>query len=178
LLSSDTPEEGVRCHMDGCEPPRGCWDLNSGPSEKQSVFLTTEPSLQPLHFFFFFNHIKLEKRRSRNVLTQHRSSTHLKILGIINYFSIVLTNPSHTPVWKDQGVSHILEAVSWTAGNICFLNKIHLSCTNCHYLAFFSVIFKSETLKEAIYHHFCWVLLEKLWLIYWDMNQRNNKLLE
>jgi hypothetical protein len=25
--------------MDGCEPPCGCWDLNSGPSE--------EPSLQP-----------------------------------------------------------------------------------------------------------------------------------
>jgi hypothetical protein len=31
----------------GCEPPCGCWDLNSGPSEEQSVFLTTEPSLQP-----------------------------------------------------------------------------------------------------------------------------------
>jgi hypothetical protein len=29
---------------DGCEPPYGCWDLNSGPSE---VLLTTEPSLQP-----------------------------------------------------------------------------------------------------------------------------------
>jgi hypothetical protein len=33
--------------MDGCEPPCGCWDLNSGPSEEQSVLLTTEPSLQP-----------------------------------------------------------------------------------------------------------------------------------
>jgi hypothetical protein len=32
---------------DGCEP-RGCWDLNSGPSEEQSVLLTAEPSLQPL----------------------------------------------------------------------------------------------------------------------------------
>ena len=32
---------------DGCEPPCGCWDLNSGPSEEQSVLLTTEPSLQP-----------------------------------------------------------------------------------------------------------------------------------
>ncbi len=29
-----------------CEPPCGCWDLNSGPSEEQSVLLTTEPSLQ------------------------------------------------------------------------------------------------------------------------------------
>jgi hypothetical protein len=33
--------------MGGCEPPCGCWDLNSGPSEEQSVLLTTEPSLQP-----------------------------------------------------------------------------------------------------------------------------------
>jgi hypothetical protein len=28
------------------------WDLNSGPSEEQSVLLTTEPSLQPLIFSF------------------------------------------------------------------------------------------------------------------------------
>jgi hypothetical protein len=33
--------------MDSCEPPCGCWDLNSGPLEEQSVLLTTEPSLQP-----------------------------------------------------------------------------------------------------------------------------------
>jgi hypothetical protein len=34
---------------DGCEPPCGCWKLNSGPLEEQSVLLTTEPSLQPQH---------------------------------------------------------------------------------------------------------------------------------
>ena len=33
---------------DGCEPPGGCWELNSGPLEEQPVLLTTEPSLQPL----------------------------------------------------------------------------------------------------------------------------------
>jgi hypothetical protein len=33
--------------MDGCEPPFGCWALNSGPSEEQSVLLITQPSLQP-----------------------------------------------------------------------------------------------------------------------------------
>jgi hypothetical protein len=32
--------------IDGCEPPFGCWDLNSVPLEEQSVFLTTELSLQ------------------------------------------------------------------------------------------------------------------------------------
>jgi hypothetical protein len=31
---------------DGCEPPCGCWDLNSGPLEEQSVLLTAEPSRQ------------------------------------------------------------------------------------------------------------------------------------
>jgi hypothetical protein len=30
---------------DGCEPPCGCWELNSGPLEEQSVLLTAEPSL-------------------------------------------------------------------------------------------------------------------------------------
>ena len=46
LLSSSTPEEGTDL-TDGCEPPCGCWDLNSGPLEEQLVLLTTEPSLQP-----------------------------------------------------------------------------------------------------------------------------------
>ena len=32
---------------DGYEPPCGCWDLNSGPLEEQSVFLPAEPSCQP-----------------------------------------------------------------------------------------------------------------------------------
>jgi hypothetical protein len=31
----------------GCEPPYGCWDLNSGPLEEQSVLLPAEPSRQP-----------------------------------------------------------------------------------------------------------------------------------
>jgi hypothetical protein len=44
-LTSDTPEEGII--TDGCEPPCGCWELNSGPSEEWSVLLTAEPSLQP-----------------------------------------------------------------------------------------------------------------------------------
>jgi hypothetical protein len=33
---------------DGCEPPCGGWDLNSGPVEEQPVLLTAEPSLQPV----------------------------------------------------------------------------------------------------------------------------------
>jgi hypothetical protein len=33
--------------IDGCKPPCGCWELNSGPLEEQPVLLTAEPSLQP-----------------------------------------------------------------------------------------------------------------------------------
>jgi len=32
---------------DGCEPSCGCWELNSGPLEEQSVLLTAESHLQP-----------------------------------------------------------------------------------------------------------------------------------
>ena len=32
---------------DSCELSCGCWELNLSPLEKQSVFLTSEPSLQP-----------------------------------------------------------------------------------------------------------------------------------
>jgi hypothetical protein len=38
--------------IDGCEPPCGCWELNSGPLEEQSVLLITEPSLQPPALWF------------------------------------------------------------------------------------------------------------------------------
>jgi hypothetical protein len=33
--------------MNGCDPPCGFWNFNSGPPEEQSVLLTAEPSLQP-----------------------------------------------------------------------------------------------------------------------------------
>ena len=32
---------------DGCEPPCGCRELNSGPLEERAMLLTSEPSLQP-----------------------------------------------------------------------------------------------------------------------------------
>jgi hypothetical protein len=39
---------------DDFEPPCGCWDLNSGPLEEQSVLLTTEPSLQHPDSYSYF----------------------------------------------------------------------------------------------------------------------------
>ena len=44
----------ISLRVGGCEPPCGFWDLNSGPPEKQSVLLTTEPSLQPAWLVFIF----------------------------------------------------------------------------------------------------------------------------
>jgi len=47
-LSSDTHQKRASDPItDGCETPCGCWELNSGPLEGQSVLLTTESSLQP-----------------------------------------------------------------------------------------------------------------------------------
>jgi hypothetical protein len=37
--------------IDGYEPPYGCWELNSGPLEEQSLLSTYEPSLQPIKGF-------------------------------------------------------------------------------------------------------------------------------
>ena len=48
LLSSDKQKRESDPITDGLEPPCGCWELNSGHLEEQSVLLTAEPSLQPL----------------------------------------------------------------------------------------------------------------------------------
>ena len=40
-------ESDIVMDGDGCELPCGCWELNSGPLEEQSVLLTAEPLLQP-----------------------------------------------------------------------------------------------------------------------------------
>ena len=55
-LSSDTPERASNPITDSCEPPYGCWDLNSVPLEdiqfdpqdlqsRKSVLLTSETPL-------------------------------------------------------------------------------------------------------------------------------------
>ena len=47
-----SPKRASDLMTDDCEPLCGCWELNSGPLEEQSVLLTTEPSLQPLEMTF------------------------------------------------------------------------------------------------------------------------------
>ena len=51
-LSSDTPEDCIL--TDGCEPPCGCWELNSRPLEEQSVLLTAEP-ISPAPYLTLLN---------------------------------------------------------------------------------------------------------------------------
>jgi hypothetical protein len=61
-----TPTDQKRARdliTDGCEPPCGCWELNSGPLEEQPVFLTSEPSLQP-HICFLTRVKYCEKERT------------------------------------------------------------------------------------------------------------------
>jgi hypothetical protein len=66
----------------GCEPPCGCWDLNSGPLVEQSVvLLTAEPSLQPPHPLTFGNRLWKEHTSIFSLFTATRSwrdmETHL-----------------------------------------------------------------------------------------------------
>jgi hypothetical protein len=43
----------------GCKAPCGCWDLNSRPSEEQSVLLSAEPSRQPLPVLILMTMVKV-----------------------------------------------------------------------------------------------------------------------
>jgi hypothetical protein len=70
-LSSDTPEEGIDLITDGCEPPCGCWELNSGSLEEQSVLSTAEPSLQPPFLCFFFKETKILTTSMFTVFAAH-----------------------------------------------------------------------------------------------------------
>jgi hypothetical protein len=49
----------------GCEPPCGCWKLNSGPLEEQPVFLTAEPSHQPPWAVLFIQ--RKDRKASKHV---------------------------------------------------------------------------------------------------------------
>jgi hypothetical protein len=85
-VSACTPacqkREGIRPHTDGCEPPCGCWELNSGPLVEQPMLLTTEPSLQPSSFvrIILCEHtvtIFRRTRRGHQILLQMAVSHHV-----------------------------------------------------------------------------------------------------
>ena len=69
---------------DGFKPPCGCWELNSGPLEEQSVFLNTKLSLQSLidclDFVFFL--FVLELAIARWPQTQRSPVFASQVLGL------------------------------------------------------------------------------------------------
>ena len=80
---------------DGCEPPCGCWELNSGPLKEQSVLLTAEPSPQP-HFYLFLRVIfipsKLERWNlcpSKGLYTTYKTSGFPSSLFLLWYKPLI-----------------------------------------------------------------------------------------
>ena len=54
------PEEGIRSHYRWLWATLcGCWELNSGPLEEQTMLLTSEPSLQPSTFLIIYTELKV-----------------------------------------------------------------------------------------------------------------------
>lgn len=51
----ESPRSGV---VASYELPCGCWGLNPGPLEEETVLLTTGPSLQSLLYFFMCRVLK------------------------------------------------------------------------------------------------------------------------
>lgn len=50
--SEDGIESSGTGLTDGCDPPCGCWELNTDPLEEKPVLLTPELLLQPPHALF------------------------------------------------------------------------------------------------------------------------------
>jgi len=73
---------------DGCEPPCGCWDLNSGPLEEQPVLLTAEPSLQP-HTIFFLRFIYFNVCEYTVTLFRHTRRGHQFSLQMVVSYHVV-----------------------------------------------------------------------------------------
>ncbi|CAO2611376.1 hypothetical protein LEMLEM_LOCUS15124, partial [Lemmus lemmus] len=66
---------------DGCEPPYGCWELNSGPLEEQAMLLPSEPFLQPLSVIILvlgqkptWSHTKLDLKAKSNKHTVYQTN--------------------------------------------------------------------------------------------------------
>jgi hypothetical protein len=63
--------------MDSCEPPCGCWNLNLGPSEEQSVLLTAELSLQPHSWHFYWGDFNIGLNRREREETRRKKKRHI-----------------------------------------------------------------------------------------------------
>jgi hypothetical protein len=61
--------------MEGCEPPCGCWELNPGSLEEQSMLLTAEPFLQP-HVVFLKKKEKKSKKKKKKKWKPNQNENH------------------------------------------------------------------------------------------------------
>ena len=114
--------------MEGCEPTCGCWDLNSEPSEEQSVLLTAEPSLQPLNKslstnttssdFFYSSSISFSKWEEQS-LAPFLFSPPLSIY--------VYIPPWPVPSWFTALLVFFVVSASWRTGL-----SPHHSCSASH----------------------------------------------
>jgi hypothetical protein len=81
---------------DGCEPPRGCWELNSGPLEEQSVLLTSEPSLQSLNVIVVKKYMSHPNRPNNS---NKRRNVFIALRIHFDLFYIVSRVLLYSPVW-------------------------------------------------------------------------------
>jgi hypothetical protein len=106
----------------GCEPPCGCWDLNSGPSEEQSVILPAKPSRQPLCFVFIIIRLSVSTGlglTTKKQLELFQNANYLPMLSlfiryemsIISYFftlfELLIVLPVPSKCWICDGVNPI-----------------------------------------------------------------------
>jgi hypothetical protein len=116
ILSSCSPEADIGSRSRWCEPPCGCWALNSGPLEEKSVLLATEPSFQPPCISYFY--IAVTLYQINKILgywgSELRSSYLTAItmgIGKVSHYSQRVGHthgqlPAHT-FWSIQGASPI-----------------------------------------------------------------------
>jgi hypothetical protein len=80
--------------IDGLKPPCGCWELNSGPLQEQSVLLTTEPSLQPWKknfFLSFWFHSFFYMSNTQVIRKKLQSNDKFALGTILSYFKYLCT---------------------------------------------------------------------------------------
>jgi hypothetical protein len=87
---------------DGCEPPCGCWELNSGPLE-ESVFLTAEPSLQSAYELLYTLDIHTE-------CLMLMSQDMIRIAHMVSQF---------LPSWREADVGRVGSFVCFCSVLLC-----------------------------------------------------------
>jgi hypothetical protein len=80
--------------------PRGCWELNSGPLEEQPLFLSTEPSLQPLKCYLLWVFFPLSMYLSTHALQPRQCSLLASVNApLVFYSQLAIKSP-----WERKGL--------------------------------------------------------------------------